>query len=148
MLAHLRKLIHRRPAEPARGEGARRDPLGPKAERLVAKRLRREGYRVIARNAETPAGEADLVCLAPDRRTIVIVEVKARRHEEGEPSAWAPEDAITRAKREKLIRIMGYLARSNRWQDRPQRIDVASVEWPSDGSASVRFYEDAVRPGA
>ena len=56
---------------------AARQSLGRAAERLVAARLRRQGWRILERNARTRTGEIDLVCL--DRRTLVFVEVKAGR---------------------------------------------------------------------
>lgn len=56
---------------------AARQTLGRTAERLVATRLRRRGWRILERNARTRTGEIDLVCL--DGRTLVFVEVKAGR---------------------------------------------------------------------
>ena len=55
----------------------RRLPLGRRGERIAAARLRREGYRILARNVRNRFGEIDLVAEAPDRRTVVVVEVKA-----------------------------------------------------------------------
>lgn len=125
----------------------RRDPLGPAGERAAARYLRRRGYRVLARNLHTVAGEADLVCEAPDRRTIVLVEVKSRRRIEGQPqrsAEMAPEASVTAAKRRKLTAIARTLARLNRWEDRPMRIDVVAVERrESRPRWSVRHIEDA-----
>ncbi|MFG0284967.1 MAG: YraN family protein [Phycisphaerales bacterium JB039] len=129
---------------------ARRDPLGPAGERAAARYLRRRGYRVLGRNIQTAAGEADLVCEAPDRRTIVIVEVKSRRRIEGQPvrsAETAPEASVTAEKRRKLGAIARTLAALNRWTDRPLRIDVVAVErldrrfrrW------QIRHLPDAVR---
>lgn len=130
--------------------GARqRDPLGPAGERAAARYLRRRGYRVLARNLHTVAGEADLVCEAPDHRTIVLVEVKARRRIEGQPqqsAEMAPEASVTAAKRRKLVAIARTLARLNKWEDRPMRIDVVAVERRQTRPRwSVRHLEDAVR---
>ena len=47
--------------------------LGRRGERAAARLLRSQGYRVLARNARVPMGEADLVCLAPDGKTVVVV---------------------------------------------------------------------------
>lgn len=78
-------------------------------------------------------GEADLVCLAPDRRTVVIVEVKTRLVHRGAGVAVPPEANITAHKQSKLARIARHLARCNGWQERPVRIDVVAVEWPVEG---------------
>lgn len=126
----------------------RRDPLGPKAERAAARFLRRRGFRVLERNVRTNHGEADLVCLAPDYETVVIVEVKARRLAAGEApgsrETHRPEDAITAAKREKLVKIARSIARRRGWTARPLRIDVVAVEWPERGRPTVRLHEGAV----
>lgn len=60
----------------------RAERRGRRAEWLAAMRLRLAGYRIIARNVRTPAGEIDLV--ARRGRLLAFVEVKAR---------GAPEDA-------------------------------------------------------
>src|SRR5262249_29697539 len=46
-------------------------------EKLAARELSRAGYRILARNYRTKAGEIDLV--ARDGRTLCFVEVKGRR---------------------------------------------------------------------
>jgi putative endonuclease len=124
-----------------------RDPLGPAGERAAAGLLRRAGYRVLARNVRVQGGEADLVCLAPDRRTIVVVEVKARRRGLSALSDQVPPEAAVHAdKRRNLARIARTLARINRWTDRPLRIDVVAVEWPADPKArpTLRHWIGAV----
>ena len=55
---------------------ATRRPSG--SERLAAWLLRARGYRVLGHRVRTPAGEVDLVCRRG--RTLVVVEVKRRRH--------------------------------------------------------------------
>jgi putative endonuclease len=50
--------------------------LGRRGEEIAAKRLRRRGWAVLARNVRTRHGEIDLI--ARDRRTLVFVEVKTR----------------------------------------------------------------------
>lgn len=132
-----------RPREPA----TRR--LGRAGERLAARTLRRAGYRILGRNLHVPMGEADLLCLAPDRRTIVLVEVKTRITG---PLAGAtfvpppPEASVHAEKRDKLRRILRHLVTANRWHDRPHRIDVIAIDWPADGGKpDVRHHVDAVR---
>jgi len=127
---------------------ARRDGqgLGRRGERIAARHLKRRGYRVLARNARVSTGEADLVCEAPDRSTIVVVEVKTRRRGQSESSdAIRPESSITNAKRRKLLSVTRTLVRANGWQDRPVRIDVVAVDFAHQGRrAEVRHHESAV----
>jgi putative endonuclease len=128
--------------------------LGWAGERAAARMLKRAGYRILARNVKVQAGEADLIALDPDRRTIVIVEVKTRlvqgvaSGEASTPAPIPPEVNITGAKRAKLMTITRALIRRNAWQDRPVRIDVVAVEWPIDGrTPSIRHHQRAVTAG-
>lgn len=132
-------------AGPARGPiGGPADRLGRWGERRAARFLRRLGYRILASNARTVAGEADLVAEAPDRRTIVVVEVKARQAPEGGSGERRPEASITAKKARTLRRVAELLSRANGWADRPLRIDVVAIERRPDGRAEIRHVEGAV----
>jgi putative endonuclease len=56
-----------------------RQVLGRQAEELVAGRLRREGWLIVARNARTSDVRGELDLVAVDGEALVFVEVKARR---------------------------------------------------------------------
>lgn len=102
--------------------------------------LLQAGFRVLGRNVMGRVGEADLVCLDPDGRTIVVVEVKCRRA--GPPGQLPPEASVTAAKRSKLQEVTRALIRANRWEDRPVRIDVVGVEWrEGDKRPVVRYHK-------
>ncbi|MDX2132454.1 MAG: YraN family protein [Planctomycetota bacterium] len=121
---------------------ARDRAVGNRGEAAAADLLRARGYRIIARNAVTPRGEADLVAWAPDGRTLVVVEVKTRvRGANARSDATPPEANVTRAKRRRLHAIATHLARSNGWTDRPRRVDVVGVEIDPDGSVRARVTE-------
>lgn len=110
--------------------------LGRRGERAAASFLRRAGYRILGRNVRVRIGEADIVCEAPDRRTIVIVEVKTRSRGAGKSAkseSMLPEQSVHQHKRRKLYSIARLLARANGWTDRPVRIDVVAIEWPAAG---------------
>jgi len=143
-LDRLVALLHQAGRPPSRATQGKRDPLGPAGERAAAKLLKRSGYRVVGKNLRCKIGEADLLCLAPDRRTIVVVEVKCRRVSTS-PNAHPPPEASVHAhKRRKLIAVTRHLVRANGWMDRPVRIDVVAVEWPRRGRPVMRHYEGAV----
>lgn len=120
--------------------------LGAAGERLAARRLRRAGHKVLARNQCTARGEIDLITLAPDRRTIVIVEVKTRLAPAARTgsSQVAPEAAITRHKARKLLALAEAEIASGRWRGHPIRIDVVAVDWNPKGSHDLRHYENAI----
>lgn len=113
--------------------------LGRAGEACAARWLRRRGYRVLGRNVHVGVGEADIVCLAPDRRTIVIVEVKTRRAR-GDEAGFAPEVAVGAAKRRKLEQVAQALIKKKNWTDRPVRIEAVAVEWPSRGRPHVQRF--------
>ena len=117
--------------------------LGASGERAAAHYLRKQGYRVLARNLRVPAGEADLICTAPDRRTIVLVEVKTRRPVPGR--GRRPEAQVGPAKQRRLRAIIRSVASSNNWSDRPLRIDIIAIDWPDRGAPKVRHFIAAVR---
>lgn len=125
--------------------------LGRRGERLAARTFTKAGYRILGRNVRLRVGEADLVCLAPDRTTIVIVEVKTRGRGEGLSAmgqTMPPEASVHAAKRRKLLAVSKALARANGWESRCIRIDVVAIEWPRDGSRPViRHHPGAVVSG-
>lgn len=124
---------------------------GRAGERLAVRHLRGQHYRVIGRNVRLRVGEADIVCEAPDRRTIVIVEVKARVRRADQPAAGTrilPEENVGTHKQHKLRQVAESLARLNGWQDRPIRIDVIAVEFDAESpraKPTLRHLKDAVR---
>ncbi|MCE2884473.1 MAG: YraN family protein [Planctomycetaceae bacterium] len=86
--------------------GIRRPPR--EAGEVAAERfLRGLGYRTVARNWRSPRDprdEADLLMLAPDHATLVVVEVKRAR------GPWDALDRVDRRKRAVLWRLLDDLA--------------------------------------
>lgn len=126
VLSRMRRALT--PGPPGGDAALRR--IGRRGERAAARFLRRAGYRVLGRNTRSRLGEADLVCLDPDGRTIVIVEVRSRLM----PAApdrrdLPPEASVRTAKIEQVRRVAAIIRASNGWLDRPCRIDLVAVEW-------------------
>lgn len=120
--------------------------LGARGEALAARHLRRNGYRILARNARVPMGEADLI--AEDRATgaFVLVEVKSRRAAGPDEPPLPPELNIDAPKRAKLRSILRHLAKANRWPADRCRIDVVAVELDPAGkrATAIRHHRGAV----
>lgn len=131
-------------AAPRRGHDAE---LGRWGEECAARFLRRQGYRIVARNVRVRGGEIDLLCVAPDDRTIVVVEVKTRLRAPGRTElAASPEANVTPDTQRRLSRLAARLAAANGWTGRPLRIDVVAVERPTDGAPeTIRHYEGITR---
>lgn len=75
--------------------------LGAYGERLAARYLTQCGWRVVDRNWRCESGEVDLVAL--EGRTVVICEVKTRRHE----AFGSAIEAVTGVKVARLRRLAG-----------------------------------------
>jgi putative endonuclease len=137
LLDWLKRLLH---FDPPRGRA-----LGAAGERVAARFLKRSGYRLVARNVEVRGGEADLIFVAPDRCTIVFVEVKTRlAHDRTGRPTYDPEVNIDARKRGTMLRAARTIAKRRRWTDRPLRIDVVAVEWSRNGKHVIRHHVAAL----
>jgi putative endonuclease len=117
-------------------------PLGRRGERLAARWLRRQGYRIIVHSAREVVGEIDLV--ARQGPMWVFVEVKTRSSaDHGEP--W---QAVGTAKQRQVGKAARMFLHRRKLHDVPYRFDVVSVVWPNNSGAKpeVAHYADAFRP--
>lgn len=100
--------------------------LGNRGERLAAKYLRKQGFKILARQYRTRMGELDLI--ARDGDVVVFVEVKTRKH----AAAGHPVEAITPAKQKKLTQLALAYLKQHRLLEHSARFDVVTVYW-TDG---------------
>lgn len=101
---------------------------------------------MVDRNLTIGPAEADLICIDPDGRTLVIVEVKTRRVG-GAVRASPPAEAnITAHKRRMLAGVARAVRTRTGWTDRPVRIDVVAVDLPARGGRplEIRVYPGSV----
>jgi putative endonuclease len=118
-----------------------RQSLGRDAEDLVAARLARDGWWIVARNVRTAGvrGEIDLIAL--DGPALVFVEVKARRAG-SELGPQTPAAAVGRRKRAKLRGLAAAWLRERGYdvpRHRDLRFDVIGVRL--DAAGRVVEYE-------
>jgi len=137
-LAACRSLLTRQP-KARRGS---HHALGASGERIAARYLRKRGYRVLARNLRVPAGEADLICAAPDRRTIVLVEVKTR----SSADAAFPEANVNRSKQRQITRVARAYVAAKQVEERPLRFDIVSVLLEGRAKPVVEHFVNAFEP--
>jgi putative endonuclease len=116
--------------------------LGRAGEQLVAERLGRAGWRIVARNVRLPSGELDLVAL--DGRTLVFVEVKSARAG-ATRGPEVPAHAVGRRKQRKLRRLAREWIAEGRGPSgvAGYRFDVVGVRLGSDGLADVDHIRHA-----
>jgi putative endonuclease len=96
--------------------------LGRRGERAAEKHLRRNGYRIVARNFRAAGAEIDLVAMDGD--TLVFVEVKTRRSR----AAGAPEEAVDERKQTRMRRAAEVFAVRYRADDSEMRFDIIAVD--------------------
>lgn len=101
--------------------------LGRWGEDVATLRLQATGYSVIERNYRCPAGEMDIV--AQQGNQWVFVEVKTRRGD----NYGRPEDAITPAKAQRLLRVAESYLQEHKLGDVDWRVDVIAVELDRSG---------------
>ena len=97
-------------------------PLGRRGERAAEKYLRRNGYRIVARNFRAAGAEIDLVAM--DGETLVFVEVKTRRSRD----AGAPEEAVDERKQKQIRRAAELFAMRYREDEIEMRFDIVAVD--------------------
>ena len=114
--------------------------LGSRGEKLAARTLKREGFRIVERNYTCPAGEIDLIALDGD--TLVFVEVKTRSASD----AAFPEENVGYHKQRQLTRVARMYVNAKSAQDYPLRFDVVAIELPNRGKPTVEHFINAFEP--
>ena len=96
--------------------------LGRRGERAAEKYLRRNGYRIVARNFRAAGAEIDIVAM--DRDTLVFVEVKTRQSF----GAGAPEEAVDARKQARMRRAAEAFALRYRANEYEMRFDIVAID--------------------
>jgi len=100
-----------------------RRKFGNKAEKLAARFLIKQGYKILERQYRTRAGEIDLI--AKDVDEIVFVEVKARNSNQ----FGYPEESVTRDKLRKIQTTAELYLQKYKLENQPYRIEVIAIEY-------------------
>ena len=120
---------------------AARQSLGRQAEQLVAERLRRAGWRIVARNVRPAEVRGEIDLIGVDGTALVFVEVKSRRS----GSSIGPEIPAMAVGRRKQAKLRGLAAAwlRERGYDVPRhrelRFDVIGLRL--DAAGRVTEYE-------
>lgn len=99
---------------------------GGQKERIAETYLRRQGYRIVARNVAYRFGEIDLVAL--EKETLAFVEVKSRTDGRFGPAVLA----VDREKRRRVILAARAYLTEQPW-DGPLRFDVLGIDGVGKG---------------
>lgn len=114
----------------------RRQQFGKESEAIAVKHLRKNGYRILEKNYRTKLGEIDII--AKDGRTLVFVEVKARKNRHyGNPKA-----AVTFKKQYKISKTALCYLKSTRQTNAKARFDVVTI-YLQDSNPEVEIIKNA-----
>jgi putative endonuclease len=115
--------------------------LGREGERLAARYLRGQQYRVLYRNFRAPhGGEVDIVCRDKASDTLVFVEVKTRRS----LAFGTPGEAVTRDKQKLIARGALAWLRLLDHPEIPFRFDIVEIVFDED-EPSFHLIRDAFK---
>ncbi len=124
--------------------------LGHRAESEAAAYLKRQRYRILARNLRIRFGEVDLLAQAPDGRTLVVVEVKALQGRSGEGGSTggagrpeSPEMHVDARKQRKVASVAVRILQRYRLTGRPIRFDVIAIEASQQAPSTIRHHPGA-----
>ncbi len=112
--------------------------IGNLGEKLAAKLLKKEGYKILKRNYVAEGCEIDIIARRSD--TVVFVEVKTRSYKEGE--ALSPASAVTPEKQRKIIKAAKCYAAFNA-KGNPLRLDVIEVILDGRRAKEINHIENA-----
>ncbi len=110
--------------------------FGKKAEDLAARHLKRRGYKIVARNYRTRAGEIDII--AREGRTIVFVEVKGRQS----TRYGSAKAAVTARKQQQVAKVALWYLKETGQMGAKARFDVVAVT-RKDGDAIIEIVRNA-----
>lgn len=115
-----------------------RSERGSAAERYVAGRLQRDGYRVLESNWRTRYGEIDIVAVQND--VLVFVEVRART---GSRLGHA-EESVSRRKLDRVMNAaLAYIEQHPEYADQFWRVDLVAVTLDPTGAVQrFRHFEN------
>ena len=115
-----------------------RKETGTKGEKLAAKFLKRNGYKIIQRNYGCKLGEIDIV--AKKDKTVVFVEVKTRQTQE----FGVPQDAVTATKRNQISKAALWYLKEKKLLEQSCRFDVIAVTFsPDSRKPEIEHIENA-----
>ena len=107
--------------------------LGNVGERIAARALKKEGYKVLKRNFVATDAEIDIIC--ENKTTLAFVEVKTRTVGRENPRELRPASAVTPDKQRKIISAANQFL-ATREKGKRVRLDIVEVYLDGKGRKS------------
>jgi len=122
-------------------QGWLRRLFGDRGENAAARFLKKQGYRILARQSRSRIGELDLITRDSDG-TIVFVEVKTRSSH----AAGHPAEAVNFEKQKQITRAALAWLKQNRLLEHRARFDVIAITWRAGENPLIEHFVHAFEP--
>jgi putative endonuclease len=113
--------------------------IGDLGEDLAVSFLESKRYRILERNYRCKGGEVDIVARDPRDKSLVFIEVKARR----DLSYGVPQLAVTPFKQRQISKAALTWLAKHRQQDADARFDVIAILLADGGAPAIEHIENA-----
>jgi putative endonuclease len=113
--------------------------IGVLGEDLAVSFLEGKKYRILERNYRCKGGEVDIVARDPRDKSLVFVEVKARR----DLSYGVPQLAVTPFKQRQISKAALTWLAKHRHHDAAARFDVIAILLADGGAPAIEHIENA-----
>ncbi|MDR3580435.1 MAG: YraN family protein [Oryzomonas sp.] len=113
--------------------------IGDLGEDLAVSFLEGKRYRILERNYRCKGGEVDIVARDPRDKSLVFVEVKARR----DLSYGVPQLAVTPFKQRQISKAALTWLAKHRQQDADARFDVIAILLADGGAPAIEHIVNA-----
>ncbi len=132
----LKSLFFKTPPAPQASGNKGTGELG---EEIAAHFLIAHGYRILERNFRCKGGEVDIIARDPEDKSLVFIEVKARRG----LSYGVPQLAVTPFKQRQISKAALTWLSKNRLHDTNARFDVIAILLHTDGQHAIDHIKNA-----
>lgn len=112
---------------------------GNLGEEIAANFLTARGYRILERNFRCKGGEVDIIARDPEDRSLVFIEVKARRG----LTYGVPQLAVTPFKQRQISKAALTWLSQNRLHDTNARFDVIAILLHTGAAHGIEHIRNA-----
>ena len=113
--------------------------VGSLGEEIAANYLTARGYRILERNFRCKGGEVDIIARDPVDKSLLFIEVKARRS----LAYGVPQLAVTPFKQRQISKAALTWLSKNRLHDANARFDVIAILLHTDAAHSIEHIKNA-----
>lgn len=133
----FKNFISKPPSPPPAATGNK--GTGELGEEVAVNFLIAQRYRILERNFRCKGGEVDIIARDPEDKSLVFIEVKARR----DLSYGLPQLAVTPFKQRQISKAALTWLSKKRLHDTNARFDVIAILLHTDGEHAIEHIKNA-----